>query len=389
MQDYPNRAAALAGAGLPPEPAEAVDRRRAGRRPADRSTRTRRWRARSPRSSAPATAAALEQLLREHPALASARLGDPARGQSRTLLHVVTDWPGHVPEAAAKVARAGRRRRRRQRPLHRPAQRDAAALGGQQRRHRGARRAAGRRRRHRGRRRRDRRRHPDGRRRRLRPVEGRAAAARTRRAHQPLAGRRARPGRPRPRRARRDAAARARGPRQRAVVRRARRPARDRRAAPATAAPTRPGSATTTSPPRRPPSAARRTSSPPGCASRPTDRRPSGPGLLAPEDARDGAVSAAVVLAGLAGGVAVERGADAAALAAPRLDAFLDGDGGDQQPDDRVEPPGAGDRVAGQADQQRAGEVGAEHVLAALALGGGRADLLGDALLGDRPAAAS
>src|SRR6185369_12898403 len=38
------------------------------------------------------------------PALARARLGDPARGQSRTLLHVVTDWPGNVPQAAAKVA---------------------------------------------------------------------------------------------------------------------------------------------------------------------------------------------------------------------------------------------------------------------------------------------
>jgi len=48
-------------------------------------------------------AAALEQLLREHPELATARLGDPRKGMSRTLLHVVTDWPGHVPGAAAKV----------------------------------------------------------------------------------------------------------------------------------------------------------------------------------------------------------------------------------------------------------------------------------------------
>jgi ankyrin repeat protein len=48
--------------------------------------------------------AALERLLREHPALATARLGDPDDGQSRTLLHVVTDWPGHVPQAGAKVA---------------------------------------------------------------------------------------------------------------------------------------------------------------------------------------------------------------------------------------------------------------------------------------------
>jgi len=50
-------------------------------------------------------AAALAQLLAEHPALARARIGDPARGQSRSLLHVVTDWPGHVPEAGAKIRR--------------------------------------------------------------------------------------------------------------------------------------------------------------------------------------------------------------------------------------------------------------------------------------------
>ena len=48
-------------------------------------------------------ASALEQLLREHPELARARIGDPERRQSRTLLHLVTDWPGKVPEAAAKI----------------------------------------------------------------------------------------------------------------------------------------------------------------------------------------------------------------------------------------------------------------------------------------------
>jgi ankyrin repeat protein len=48
-------------------------------------------------------AAALQALLREHPALATARIGDREAG-SRTLLHLVTDWPGHVPEAAAKIA---------------------------------------------------------------------------------------------------------------------------------------------------------------------------------------------------------------------------------------------------------------------------------------------
>jgi uncharacterized protein len=48
-------------------------------------------------------AAGLELLLRGHPGLARVRLGDRERGQSRTLLHVVTDWPGKVPEAAAKI----------------------------------------------------------------------------------------------------------------------------------------------------------------------------------------------------------------------------------------------------------------------------------------------
>ncbi len=48
-------------------------------------------------------AAALRQLLDEHPALAHARIDDARCRQSRTLLHVVTDWPGNVPEAAAKI----------------------------------------------------------------------------------------------------------------------------------------------------------------------------------------------------------------------------------------------------------------------------------------------
>jgi hypothetical protein len=48
-------------------------------------------------------AAALQQLLHEHPELATVCLGDPEHGQSRTLLHVVTDWPGHVPEAGRKI----------------------------------------------------------------------------------------------------------------------------------------------------------------------------------------------------------------------------------------------------------------------------------------------
>jgi hypothetical protein len=48
------------------------------------------------------TAAELEDLLRAQPALAGARLGHE-HGQARTLLHVLTDWPGNVPEAAGKV----------------------------------------------------------------------------------------------------------------------------------------------------------------------------------------------------------------------------------------------------------------------------------------------
>ncbi|MGH7474918.1 MAG: ankyrin repeat domain-containing protein [Longimicrobiales bacterium] len=50
---------------------------------------------------------ALQRLLRAHPELAHARLGgDSACGggaMSRTLLHVVTDWPGHFSNGAAVV----------------------------------------------------------------------------------------------------------------------------------------------------------------------------------------------------------------------------------------------------------------------------------------------
>ena len=49
--------------------------------------------------------AALRRLLAENPWLAKARLGDDGpEGMSRTLLHVVTDWPGHFPDGAATVA---------------------------------------------------------------------------------------------------------------------------------------------------------------------------------------------------------------------------------------------------------------------------------------------
>jgi uncharacterized protein len=48
-------------------------------------------------------AAELRRLLAEHPALAHTRIDDTERGQSRTLLHLVTDWPGNVRDAAAKI----------------------------------------------------------------------------------------------------------------------------------------------------------------------------------------------------------------------------------------------------------------------------------------------
>ena len=48
--------------------------------------------------------ARLRRLLAERPGLATARLDDPDGGTSRTLLHVVTDWPGHYPNGATTVA---------------------------------------------------------------------------------------------------------------------------------------------------------------------------------------------------------------------------------------------------------------------------------------------
>lgn len=47
--------------------------------------------------------AALREQLAATPGLAAARLVD-GRGVSRTLLHVVADWPGHVPHGAELVA---------------------------------------------------------------------------------------------------------------------------------------------------------------------------------------------------------------------------------------------------------------------------------------------
>jgi ankyrin repeat protein len=45
----------------------------------------------------------MRELLRLHPTLATARIGDHPDGMSRTLLHAATDWPGHFPNNAATV----------------------------------------------------------------------------------------------------------------------------------------------------------------------------------------------------------------------------------------------------------------------------------------------
>jgi uncharacterized protein len=48
--------------------------------------------------------AGLRRLLAGHPGLATARIGDDGPGgETRTLLHVATDWPGHFPNGAATV----------------------------------------------------------------------------------------------------------------------------------------------------------------------------------------------------------------------------------------------------------------------------------------------
>jgi len=47
----------------------------------------------------------LRRLLAANPGLATARLGhDRPGGETRSLLHVATDWPGHFPNGAATVA---------------------------------------------------------------------------------------------------------------------------------------------------------------------------------------------------------------------------------------------------------------------------------------------
>jgi uncharacterized protein len=46
---------------------------------------------------------ALERLLVDDRGLATARFTDPSCGDERTLLHVVTDWPGHFPNGRGTV----------------------------------------------------------------------------------------------------------------------------------------------------------------------------------------------------------------------------------------------------------------------------------------------
>lgn len=49
--------------------------------------------------------AKLRRLLSDHPELATVAIGsDEAAGMTRTLLHVVTDWPGHFPNGPQTVA---------------------------------------------------------------------------------------------------------------------------------------------------------------------------------------------------------------------------------------------------------------------------------------------
>ena len=102
MQDYRDRAGALAGAGLPAEPQPDGDAD-------DDPGQPPRLRPDSPLARRvtdvirSGDAAALQQLLDERPELVHARVDDPRCRQSRTLLHLVTDWPGNVPEAAAKI----------------------------------------------------------------------------------------------------------------------------------------------------------------------------------------------------------------------------------------------------------------------------------------------
>src|SRR5689334_14062201 len=47
--------------------------------------------------------ARLRELLEDHPELVGAQIADPACQDTRSLLHVATDWPGHVRNGPAIV----------------------------------------------------------------------------------------------------------------------------------------------------------------------------------------------------------------------------------------------------------------------------------------------
>jgi len=62
----------------------------------------------------------LKRLLSQNSSLANTRVDN-----ERTLLHVATDWPGHLPNNMETIARASRLRRRCQRSVRRPPFRDS------------------------------------------------------------------------------------------------------------------------------------------------------------------------------------------------------------------------------------------------------------------------
>ena len=80
--------------------------------------------------------ASLQGQLRDSPDLAAARIVDE-RGVSRTLLHVVADWPGHYPNGpsivATLIAEGAAVNAGRDPPRAERLSRDRVALGGQQR----------------------------------------------------------------------------------------------------------------------------------------------------------------------------------------------------------------------------------------------------------------
>ena len=46
----------------------------------------------------------LEELLREHPDAPQVQIAEPGCDNARSLLHIATDWPGHLPNVGATIA---------------------------------------------------------------------------------------------------------------------------------------------------------------------------------------------------------------------------------------------------------------------------------------------